>query len=177
MQHALNLGPTACCGEIWSEEYAGKTYYDRERRYVISTQIAGLVLVGVEEAGKWRAATQAETTVALALATEDAQIAKNRRTIARALAKGNEALEFVYATNMSYEDGPPELEEFDGHPGIKFGQAGHNSSHAFYAGASEDGRKYSMSMDVEEYYHGDKAKAIHCREVDIWSEVSYWGHY
>jgi len=177
MQHALNLGPTACCGEVWNENYAGKTYYDGEKRYVVSSS-DGLVVVGVEiNYGEWVAATEAEQTAALALAAQDHEIARNRQTIARTLANGNEALRFVYSMNMSYEDGPPCLEEFDELPGIQFGQAGRNASHSFYAGATKTGQKFVMSMDVEDYYHGDRAKALHCREVESWDEVGYWGHY
>ena len=174
MNVALNLGPTACCGELWQPEFSGKTYTYDNRRFCVALDCV------MEEAhgyGNWQDASEADTEALRTVVRTDAEIKRNRRVMSLALSKGNAALEFVYAMSMDYEDGPPDLEEFEECPGIQFGQAGHNSSHSFYAGASEDGRKFVASMDVEEYCQGDKAKGLHCREVQSWDEVGYWGHY
>lgn len=179
----LKLGPTNCCGELWSERFSGRTYSDDQGRYVLSYSGTD---VAVEVNGEWQLADDETAERVRRLAREDAELASNRRTIARALSEGNEALEFVIRASMSFNDGEPSLRTFDDYPGIKFAQVGRNASHSFYAGASEDGRRFYLSLDDYDYYYAEadgeedwaerKANAVYFRELKEWSDVTYWGH-
>lgn len=166
----MKLGPMNHDGLIWSHKVSGSVYYHEGRRFVL-TDANEVYLEGPRE---FTAASDEDAARIRALAAEDQQIREARVNEAQRTAGGNDALESVLWMSMTFRDGEPRLTTLEAFPGIQFGQVGRNSTHYFYAGASEDGRKFYLAEDAEaERYGGERYSFA---EIQNWADVGYWGH-